>query len=84
MMNVFDKYYKDEKKVKQNIILLIAKIIKELVSKPVLIDIDKHVISIKLTKVESFRSHIMNLESILKQILEKLGDENKGDASKNL
>ncbi len=60
-MNVFDKYFKEEKKVKQNVILLIAKIIKELVSKPVQIDIEKHIISIKLTKVESFRNHIMNL-----------------------
>lgn len=60
-MNVFDKYFKEEKKVKQNVILLIAKIIKELVSKPVHIDIEKHIISIKLTKVESFRNHIMNL-----------------------
>ena len=60
-MNVFDKYFKEEKKVKQNVILLIAKIIKELVSKPVQIDIEKHIIAIKLTKVESFRNHIMNL-----------------------
>jgi methionine synthase II (cobalamin-independent) len=51
MMNVFDKYYKDEKKVKHNIVLLIAKNIKELVSKPVRIDIDKHILSIKLNKV---------------------------------
>lgn len=83
-MNVFDKYYKDEKKVKHNIVLLIAKNIKELVSKPVRIDIDKHILSIKLNKVQSFRNHIMNLESILKQILAKLGDEGKTDDSKNL
>lgn len=41
---------------------MIAKIIKELVDKPILIHIEKEkTLTIKLTKIDSFKTHIMNL-----------------------
>lgn len=48
--------------MKQTVILMIAKIMKELVGKKVVIDIDKQMtFTIKLSKIDTFKNHIRNI-----------------------
>lgn len=86
LMSIFDKYYKDEGTVKMMIILMIVKIVKEIKNSNVIIEVEKNKLSmneevqmkqfpIKLTKIEIFKNHLKNLESLLQEYISKLPDK---------